>query len=316
MDAVRPATLIPPDPDRSLLFCAEVYLALEVAASRSPHTQAAKKRDLHLFLEWFQRKKGIANISRWLRRDTQQFLEQLGRGSRPATVNRRLATLKHFAKFCVRLRLLSLDPTDKMVDLPTEPIRPRSLNKEQMGRLYEAATRLGQIRTHPHAMPTRDRAILGVLAQTGMRVASLCALDLSQWDGHYLREVGGKGAQRMDHFLPTGAMESLQDWLAERGPAPGPLFWSFSRRRMDRSDVAKTLRKIADQANLGVPETQRIRVSPHMLRHTVAQELCDRHGEQFAIEKLGHTSNRYIRRYLKKSTAVEEQMLEEALAAG
>jgi hypothetical protein len=231
-------------------------------------------------------------------------------------VNRRLATLKHFAKFCLRLRLLSIDPTDKMVDLPSEPVHPRSLNKEQMGRLYEAATLLGQVRIHRNAMPIRDRAILGVLAQTGMRVASLCALDLSQWDGSYLREVGGKGARKMDHFLPTGAMEALQAWLLERGPEPGPLFWSYSRRRMDRSDVAKTLRKIADQANLGVPENERIRISPHMLRHTVAQELCDRHGERFATEKLGHTSSRYIRRYLKRSSAVEEQMLEEALAAG
>ena len=78
--------------------------------------------------------------------------------------------------------------------------------------------------------------------------------------------------------------------------------------------MAQALRRIADQANQGVAEGERIRVSPHVLRHTVAQELCDHHGESFAIEKMGHSSGRYIRRYLRRSPEVEEKMLEEALA--
>lgn len=316
MDAVArlPATLSPPDSERSLSYFMEVYLALEVAAARSPHTQAAKQRDLKLFADWFLETNKTGNISRWLRRDTRQFVDQLSRLSRPTTVNRRLATLKHFAKFCQRLGAFTAgDPTDRVAELPYETIRPRSLNRVQLLRLYEAANTLSRVRTHRHAMPIRDRAILWVLSQTGMRVASLCALDLSQLDGRYLRGVQSKGVRKQDHFMPQQARDALQNWLDLRGTEPGPLFWSFSRRRMDRSDVAQSLRRIADQANLGLPESEQISISPHMLRHTVAQELCDRHGESFAIEKLGHSSGRYIRRYLKRSTEVEERMLEEAL---
>lgn len=317
MDAVarRTASLVSPDPERSLFYFMEVYLALEVAASRSPHTQAAKQRDLHLFGEWFQKTHPHANLSRWQRKDSRQFLEEVGRLSRPATVNRRLATLKHFAKFCLRLGALpGEDPTEKIQDIPSEPSRPRSLSRVQMKRLYQAAENLSRLRTHRHAMPLRDRAILWVLAQTGMRVASLCALEVSQLEGRYLRGVAGKGVRRQDHFLPQQAMQAMEAWLQQRGPEPGPLFWSFSHRRMDRSDVAQALRRIADQANQGVPEAERIQISPHVLRHTVAQELCDHHGESFAIAKLGHTSSRYIRRYLRRPTEMEERMLEEALA--
>jgi integrase/recombinase XerD len=309
-----PGALAAPVPENSLLHYVELYLALEVAAARSTHTQAAKQRDLKIFVEWFLEQNQHGNIAKWLRRDTRAFLDQLGRESRPSTVNRRLATLKHFAKFCLRLGAFPLgDPTERIGEVPTEPLRPRSLNKVQLYQLYKAADTLCQIRRHSHAMPQRDRAILWVLAQTGMRVASLCALDLKNLNAKYLRSVPGKGARRQDHFLPAQAREALEGWQALRGEEEGPLFWSFSHKRMDRSDVAQALRRIADQANVGVPDSEKISISPHMLRHTVAQELCDRHGESFAIEKLGHSSSRYIRRYLKRPAEQEEKMLEEAL---
>lgn len=309
-----PSALNAPNPEQSLLYYVEVYLALEVAAARSPHTQAAKHRDLKIFVEWFLETNQHGNIAAWLRRDTRAFLDALGKDSRPSTVNRRLATLKHFAKFCTRLGAFPLgDPTERIGEMPTEPLRPRSLTKAQLYQLYKAADTLCQIRTHRHAMPQRDRAVLWVLAQTGMRVASLCVLDRSSLDGKYLRGVPGKGSRRQDHFLPAQAREALESWVTMRGNEEGALFWSFSKKRMDRSDVAQALRRIADQANVGVAESERVRISPHMLRHTVAQELCDRHGESFAIEKLGHSSSRYIRRYLKRPAEVEEKMLEEAL---
>jgi integrase/recombinase XerC len=294
----------------------EVYLALEVAASRSTHTQVAKQRDLLLFEEWLKKNSQTGDIARWQRRDTRMFLEQQSRLHRPATVNRRLATLKHFSKFCMRIGAFPVgDPTERIMEIPYDPPRPRSLSKSQLQRMYDASDRLSEVRIHRHAMPVRDRAILWVLSQTGMRVASLCALDLSQVDGKYLRGVIGKGSRKQDHFLPQQARDALQKWLDMRGDSGGPLFWSFSKRRMDRSDVAQSLRRIGDEANRGVGEGERIHISPHVLRHTVAQELCDRHGENFAIEKMGHSSGRYIRRYLKRSTEVEERMLEEALSA-
>jgi site-specific recombinase XerD len=315
MDAVSRVTLSPPDSERSLLYWIEVYLALEVAAYRSPHTQTAKKRDLTLFADWFLTNHPRMDIAQWSRRETSQFLERLRPENRPATINRRLATLKHFAKFCQRLgTFVEGDPTENIEDLPCEPARPRSLSRLQLSRLYQAAEALLQAPVRRHAMPLRDRAILWTLAQTGMRVTSLCALELSQFDGRYLRGVQSKGTKKQDHFLPQQAQRALEGWLAQRGAEPGPLFWSISRRRMDRSDVAQSLRKIADRANLGIPESERIQVNPHLFRHTVAQELCDRHGESFAVEKLGHSSPRYIRRYLRRPAELEEKMLEEALA--
>jgi site-specific recombinase XerC len=163
-------------------------------------------------------------------------------------------------------------------------------------------------------MPVRDRAILWVLAQTGMRVGSLCAVNLGQLEERYLRGVCGKSNKKQDCFLPQQSREALCSWLEQRGDTPGPLFWSYTQRRMDRSDVAQALRRIADQANLGREEAEKIRISPHILRHTVAQELCDQHGERFAVEKMGHSSARYIRRYVRRSAETEERMLEEALA--
>lgn len=306
--------LSPKDPVHGLLHYLELYLTLEVAASRSPHTQQAKQRDLKVFVEWFYEAKGDGNMARWIRKDTQAYLHTLGKKNRPSTVNRRLATLKHFAKFCTRIGAFPLgDPTERISEVPREPLRPRSLSRAQMAHLYAAADQLCRTRTHQTALPKRDRAILWVMAQTGMRVASLTALDRRHYDGRYLRNVPCKGAHWQDHFLPQAARDALDAWLAQRGSTAGPLFWSCTENRLDRVDITAIFNRIVTTANETLPEAERFKMSPHMLRHTVAQELCDKFGESFAIEKLGHTSRAYIQRYLKRPADIEERMLEEAL---
>lgn len=307
MNEPVPPSVRPPDPNTSLAHCIDLYLAL-TAGARSASTRGAKVSDLRMFSEFFQKRHQFLNISLWSQADTRKFLEQCAQKSKPATVNRRLATLKHFAGFCRRIEALSTDPTVGVVELPCEALAPTTLTQAQMEALYKAADRLVKTRTHEHALPVRDRAILLVLSQVGMRATSLCALDVNQFDGSCLRSVVGKGqGQRQDHHLSPRTREAVQAWVSQRGSDPGPLFWSFKKNPMARSDVSAALDLIAEAANRALPKSDWIKVSPSILRHTVAEFLCNQRGQEFAMMKLGHTSNRYIRRYVMKTGEVEEQ---------
>jgi integrase/recombinase XerD len=61
------------------------------------------------------------------------------------------------------------------------------------------------------------------------------------------------------------------------------------------------LQRVAHQANAHLLDGERIKVSPHVLLHTFLRKLAEEKGVQYAKEASGHTSDRYIWRYVKPS---------------
>jgi integrase len=61
------------------------------------------------------------------------------------------------------------------------------------------------------------------------------------------------------------------------------------------------LQRAAHQANAHLPAGERLKVSPHVLRHTFLRKLAEEKGVQYAKETAGHKSDRYIWRYVKPS---------------
>ena len=80
--------------------------------------------------------------------------------------------------------------------------------------------------------------------------------------------------------------------------------------RLRREDVQDILNGIAAQANSTLPESQQIRITPHVLRHTMLRKVAEEHGVQYAMELSGHTSSRYICRYVKPLRARIEEAVE------
>jgi integrase/recombinase XerD len=69
------------------------------------------------------------------------------------------------------------------------------------------------------------------------------------------------------------------------------------------------LQRAAHQANAHLPAGERLKVSPHVLRHTFLRKLAEEKGVQYAKETAGHKSDCYIWRYVKPS----QQSLAEAI---
>src|SRR5262249_42796051 len=113
-------------------------------------------------------------------------------------------------------------------------------------------------------------------------------------------------------FLAKEARDALELYIDEtRKREPGPLFQSRTGKRLARQNVHNILKEIADQASTWFPKEQRIRLSAHLLRHTMLRKAAEKYGVQYAMELAGHTSSQYIWRYVKPTDDQKERAIEE-----
>jgi site-specific recombinase XerD len=310
------------DPN-SLTAWRRVYEELEDKA-KSDNTREAKRRDLDLFLHYFEQHVGSGQVDDWTKPVTTGFLRWLettpiGRGPekkkrKATTVNRVFSTLRHFAAWIQSRRaFLAGNPCAGVKELLTDEPPWKGLSDTEIMRLRSATEQLLQLKKRGNQLPVRDKAIFLLLLNTGLRVSELVALDRSQYRGKHLTDVKRKGKMRSAKiFLPKDARDALDAYLdlvcGDRG---GPLFCTRAGDRVTRQDTDHLLRSLAAQANAAVRDkTKHVSLSAHTLRHTFLRKVAQEHGVEFAMQTSGHASSKYIWRYVKPSDDQTEQALE------
>ncbi len=305
-----------------LAICVGRYLA-ECAVGQSPHTLLAKCRDLLAFVCWFVQINQHAEPAHWLSRDSRLFVRHLeGEGRSPVSINRSLASLRHFAKWLHEqpggIFLRSGLPTRGVRELVCEEADCKKLDRREMHALFKAADNLVTLAQHRRARPQRNRAILALLYYTGMRVQELCALQRCQYVGHHLVDVVRKGRVRSKKlYLVAEARRALEAYLQQERPLDDPqaeaeplLLAQAGRSGLDRRDVARALAQLADEANKR--RNTPIHLHPHRLRHTFASEFrAKSQSDAETAQALGHTSLKYVGRYTRQTDAERQQQLDE-----
>lgn len=157
---------------------------------------------------------------------------------------------------------------------PRRPERlPRYLNEEETHRLFEAVKG-----------SSRDSAIVHVLAYGGLRVGELCAVELDDLDldRNLVHVRSGKGDKDREVVLDERARAAVDRYLADRASET-----QGSTRLFPVGPV--TVERIVRAAALRAGIDRR--VTPHMLRHTLATALLSRGCDIRYIQKLlGHAS--------------------------
>ncbi len=308
-----PSSLLTAAREDSLAAWLLLYMQLEAGAG-SDNTFLAKRRDLEGFLGYFARATGGDHPDQWTRSLTAGYLRGLEQaGKKPTTINRALATLRHSAAWVHRQRpFLAGNPTGRIPDVQTDEPSWKGLTSLEVTRLKSAAEQLLCLKTAKNQQALRDNAIFLVLLQTGIRVSELLSLDLGQYQGKHFLGVKRKGRKvSFKVFLAGEAREALDRYLDEiRGGRDGPLFISRSGKRLRRSNVDDALKVLANQANAHLPADQKIRLSAHVLRHTMLRRAAEKNGVQFAMELSGHSSSHYIWRYVQPSDEEKEKAVE------
>jgi site-specific recombinase XerD len=170
----------------------------------------------------------------------------------------------------------------------------------------------------------RDRALLAVAVQTGLRVAELTSLtgaDVNLAGGPAMHCVG-KGRKERWTPLTTSTARVLRAWLAEqKGPPDQALFPSRSGGRLSTDAVADLVAKHVTTAAQRCPSLLTKRVTPHTLRHTAAMNLLQAGVDTATIALwLGHTGIKSTAIYIHADLAIKQKALDRtaptALARG
>jgi integrase/recombinase XerD len=182
--------------------------------------------------------------------------------------------------------------TAEDLEPPRRPERlPHYLNEDEMHRLFEA------VRSNP-----RDSAIVHVLAFCGLRVGELCHLLIEdfEFERNILHIRSGKGDKDREVVLEDRTRAAIDRYLTERTLAGESSLRLFP---VGPVTVERLIRRAATEAGIGR------RVTPHMLRHTLATALLRRGCDIRYIQKLlGHASVATTQIY----THVDTQALREA----
>lgn len=239
------------------------------------------------------------------------FLEHLeqARRNRARTRNTRLAALHSFFRYVALSEPAHALHCQRILAMPNkrydrQPIA--FLERAEIDALLAApdpATWSGR----------RDRTLLSVAIQTGLRVSELIGLRWQQVTVGTAAHVRceGKGRKQRATPLRRDAAAMLAAWLREQSGQPqAPVFPSTRGTPLSRDAVERLLAKHVATAQAHCPSLQRKNISAHTLRHTAAMELLQHGVDRTVIALwLGHESVETTQMYLQASVRMKEQAL-------
>lgn len=147
----------------------------------------------------------------------------------------------------------------------------------------------------------RDRAIVFVLLDSGMRASELCDLRIGDYDRERgrLHIAHGKMDKERSVIIGTRAQRAVWRYLATREGArdADPLFVTSRGGRMNRNTLTQMLGRIGSRA--GVQHTH-----AHRFRHTFAITFLRNGGDLLTLQVLlGHESLAMVRNYVRLAQA-------------
>jgi len=261
-------------------------ITLEKERNFSLHTIKAYKNDLtrfNLFLNQGTSRNKFKEINR---NDIRRFLaDEYENEYTSKTVARRLATIKSFFKYLVKVELVE-DNVSIHIHSPKVPKKlPNFVDKNLIDVLMTSPpldTLIG----------VRDRAVLELFYSTGVRLSELVNINIGDFhiDKKLVRVIGKGNKERMIPYGKT-AESAIENYLKMRNLsfkpffARSPLFVNSSEKRISKRTIQRRMNNyiklVADGKSVG----------PHLLRHTFATHLLDNGADIRAVKDLlGHSS--------------------------
>jgi integrase/recombinase XerC len=220
----------------------------------------------------------------------------------PATIARKLASVRAFGRFLVKRGAITANPASAIRGPKKPKPLPRALDVDDAFRLVEAPTQLPPVAARPlsveesarqETLRLRDRALLELVYATGLRVAEVCGLDTFDIDrARYQTPMvvvrRGKGGKSREVPLGGQADRALEAYLDRRRTLGAQGTALFVNARGTRLTVRSVQRLVSHWAVAGGVHA---RATPHGLRHSFATHLLDEGVDLRSIQELlGHAS--------------------------
>lgn len=288
----------------------------------SPHTVASYRDCFRLMLSFAAKQLGKAPSDLMLEEIDApfvgRFLQSLEtkRGNSTSTRNVRLAAIHSFFRYVALSEPAHALHCQRVLAVPSKRHERKPicfLDEAEVDALLAApnlSTWTGR----------RDRTLLLVAVQTGLRVSELRGLRCEYvvlGTGAHVR-CQGKGRKHRSTPLRKDAVSALDAWLRERHGQPSDaVFPSMRGGPLSRDAIERLVAKHASTAQRSRPSLERKKVTPHTLRHSAAMDLMH-HGVDRSVIALwlGHESVETTQIYLHADMRLKEKALSRTTPRG
>ena len=287
----RNMTQPPEAVEQSLEQLIALYLLRCEVEGRSPRTVDAYRETLRRFLAVGREEQLPEDVDLI---EPAHLYVHLGRYIQhsPATRHRYFREVRCFFNWLVFANYLAQSPFASLRNLrvPQKIVQPFS--REEVIALLSACDVTTQV-------GLRDRAMLMVLLDTGIRCSELVRIDLADLDlqERRIRILHTKGGKQRVVSFANRCTETLDAYLAVRAPEGGALFWSAHDRwlhpgiTLQPNGLKQMLRRLGKRT--GIPK-----VHAHRFRHTFATWAIEQDARELDVQYLlGHASPDMVRRY-------------------
>lgn len=207
---------------------------------------------------------------------------------KPTTINGKLIIINKFFRFC------DINVKEQGIKIQRKPYITNVLNKNEYLRMLSVCTNL------------RDKAIIKMLANTGLRVSELLNLDISDiYNGNI--QIKGKGKKYRECFCSDKIIKLLKDYIeTERLQTDKKKVFTGKKGALKRQAVNKILLKYAQKAHI-----KKEKAHPHSLRHLFGKNLAENRVSLDVIQTfLGHEDIRTTAIYTKRTKEELKDTLE------
>lgn len=214
--------------------------------------------------------------------------EQQSRGLKPATLNRRLASIHTFFEFIAQENEAHDRPNPvqwKRHRVKEGSQLPRDASEQEVAALFEAVN------------DVRDKAMFGLMVGAGLRVGEVVKVQEQDLEHPASVEksarlrVRGKGQKERIVWLTPKWYRLVANWISQRPASDAlELFLSQHARALSVAGVQYRLRMVCKVA--------KIQITCHQLRHTFARRLAEQQMPTESIAQLmGHEQVSTTQRY-------------------
>jgi integrase/recombinase XerC len=268
----------------AFIFAFEDYLKFE--KRYSGHTIRGYRDDLNAFWGYLRAEfgeMGIREITAAVVRSWLASLKDGGMSSR--SVNRKIASLRSFYKYLLRVGEVEQSPMAAIVAPKAARRLPVFVEQENMAELF------GEVEFPDDWEGLTDRLLLALLYNTGIRLSELIGLKEGQVDeGNRVIKVLGKGNKERVIPVSPALLAMVRDYREKKRVLLADadkvvLLVGKKGRRLYPKYVYRVVRAYLAQV------TTIEKKSPHVLRHTFATHLMNEGAELNSVkELLGHAS--------------------------